>query len=866
MIRKSGSDDERPGKSRGTSKFVRSTNECAVPECEGWNAKYHNPVATALLPAATCVRYAPLPSPEDPCRRDAYHSNKTIDDAANKAACAYRTVAVTANLSLSTIVTKRATRIFREAVLRSCEASICCQLQRIWARRKPGGFSGYVGTQPMFHTPKKCGSDSVQPGVPRVDAHDGGHGAEHCAPLRPDTHRIRLRHACALCRYGRLTALCLFTGFIGTMGIVKSFSVNYPMYLVMEFTEAVLGYGFDAAAYVLKGKFDVRSYCIVVELAHPTLRGIFAVATGAAYGVGGVLFGGIAYLIPHWRNLLRTVYAMALLIPSYYWLLDESPRWLHAKGHTERAEAIIRKAARWNKVVISEELFRNLHTRSANVASAQNRTRSAWHQLVRSRVLMLRFLVMAWCWACTTFVYYGLTLNSVSLSGNKHVNFCLNMFMEFCACVLIMMSVDRFGRKLSIFYSFILSGVACVSSFLVANASALLVLFLIGKLAISFAYNSLYVFTVELWPTETRSSALSACSLVGRLGSALATQSPLLSMKTQVTLYGVCSLSAALMVKLTPETKTARLPHGVRDAEVLRSQNPTEPAPPPPRRSDNGDWLRRHGVPVKYRPYRSDYRRSDNPLGATLNIYVPLSRSLGSNIQGRVSHSEPGSYIEPPPNLENATLLNRANMSEREPLRLRLSPANLAGDDRKMQDRPLRHCDRPPINRRARGRKPQSLRATAARAILLVARRSRGTRKQSRSLRALWARHRGGRGSKSLREFLALLAKIALVLLRSLLSGATRTQTTANPEREALFNERFFIDVESVFTSAYIEARGSTAHVVFPFIQYSRLPQDYCRKLFMVVGGGQIGLFYLLLVGQVSGGQMKPPVRFPRFL
>lgn len=61
-----------------------------------------------------------------------------------------------------------------------------------------------------------------------------------------------------------------------------------------------------------------------------------------------------------------------------------------------------------------------------------------------------------------------------------------------------------------------------------AHTGTSLALFFLGKLAITVAFNSMYVFTAELFPTETRSSALAACSLVGRLGSILAPQTPLL--------------------------------------------------------------------------------------------------------------------------------------------------------------------------------------------------------------------------------------------------------------------------------------------------------------------------------------------------
>lgn len=52
-------------------------------------------------------------------------------------------------------------------------------------------------------------------------------------------------------RFGRRTAFCIFGACAGVLGIVKGFSVNYQMYLTMEFFEAALGYGFNSAAYVM---------------------------------------------------------------------------------------------------------------------------------------------------------------------------------------------------------------------------------------------------------------------------------------------------------------------------------------------------------------------------------------------------------------------------------------------------------------------------------------------------------------------------------------------------------------------------------------------------------------------------------------
>ncbi|XP_053604460.1 solute carrier family 22 member 3-like isoform X2 [Plodia interpunctella] len=369
--------------------------------------------------------------------------------------------------------------------------------------------------------------------------------------------------------WGRRTAFCIFSGCAGALGIVKALSINYDMYISMEFFEAMLGYGFNSAGYVM-----------MVELARPNVRAAFACATGVAYGLGGVLFALAAWAVPHWRRLLLTVHAPALLLPLYWLLLDESPRWLLARDRGPELTTVLRKVARVNKVVLSDDVMKTLEKDSAEETSKTEG--NPWLRLIKSRVLLGRFLLCGWCWAACSFVYYGLSINSVSLAGQRHVNFALNMAMEIVASLLLMMLLERVGRKRTVFLSFLLCGVACVVPFFISHSGASLGLFFLGKLAITCAFNSLYVFTAELFPTHARSSALAATSLVGRVGSILAPQTPLLSGFVQAALYGGCSLSAALLVLLVPETRRAALPQSVAAAERLRAPAAPPPAPPPP--------------------------------------------------------------------------------------------------------------------------------------------------------------------------------------------------------------------------------------------------------------------------------------------
>lgn len=46
-------------------------------------------------------------------------------------------------------------------------------------------------------------------------------------------------------------------------------------------------------------------------------------------------------------------------------------------------------------------------------------------EFICSKILVLRALILFFIWATNAFVFYGLSLNSTSLSGNKYMNFIL---------------------------------------------------------------------------------------------------------------------------------------------------------------------------------------------------------------------------------------------------------------------------------------------------------------------------------------------------------------------------------------------------------------------------------------------------------
>lgn len=51
--------------------------------------------------------------------------------------------------------------------------------------------------------------------------------------------------------YGRRTVFILGTIASGTIGLIKSFSVNYTMFIILEFLDPAIGSGLYSAGFVL---------------------------------------------------------------------------------------------------------------------------------------------------------------------------------------------------------------------------------------------------------------------------------------------------------------------------------------------------------------------------------------------------------------------------------------------------------------------------------------------------------------------------------------------------------------------------------------------------------------------------------------
>ncbi|CAH2049543.1 unnamed protein product, partial [Iphiclides podalirius] len=156
-------------------------------------------------------------------------------------------------------------------------------------------------------------------------------------------------------RYGRKVALSIASLMNGVFGFIRSFSTSYTMMLTFEFLEAALGAGAYSTAFVL-----------AMELVGPKGRVFGNTIINAIYVLGLMTLAGLSWWLQSWRQLLRVIYAPAMLVISYLWILNESVRWLLSKQRHAEAARILKKAMKMNRVELSNQVLSPLHEMKEN--------------------------------------------------------------------------------------------------------------------------------------------------------------------------------------------------------------------------------------------------------------------------------------------------------------------------------------------------------------------------------------------------------------------------------------------------------------------------------------------------------------------
>ncbi|KAH8380177.1 hypothetical protein KR009_009343 [Drosophila setifemur] len=362
-------------------------------------------------------------------------------------------------------------------------------------------------------------------------------------------------------RYGRSFSIAL-GGILGAViGTIRSFSPSYGWFLVFEFLDNMTSSTLYSTCFV-----------IGIELVGPRRRVLACSVITVFYAVGEVALAMFAKAFPDWRILLRITYMPSLILLAYFWILPESVRWLLSQGKEERAKGILRRAATVNKRKLSETMLDKLVLANRDKLEQSAESRFPIREAFKN--FKWRIANCSLCWIVHVLVYYGLSLNVVLLDGDKYNNFAYIALVEIPGFFLPLLIMDRIGRRYSLCGLMLASGLCCIGTIFASGEQPVLqlVLFLIGKLTITASFQVLYFFASEIYPTNLRNSLLSFCSMMGRFGSMLAPQTPLLAKyyaNAPAMLFACAAIGSGLLTLFFPETTNVVLPTTVQEAEAI---------------------------------------------------------------------------------------------------------------------------------------------------------------------------------------------------------------------------------------------------------------------------------------------------------
>ncbi|GLG96531.1 Organic cation transporter protein [Gryllus bimaculatus] len=193
-------------------------------------------------------------------------------------------------------------------------------------------------------------------------------------------------------------------------------------------------------------------------------------------------------------------------------------------------------------------------------------------RLLQAAMTAPGLLFLLYWWFANNLTYYGLSWNTANLGGDIYLNFLISGAVEIPAYIFLLLTLNRWGRKAILCGSMIVGAVILLITTLVPQDMTWLTvtLVMVGKLAITASYGTVYVFTTEQFPTVIRNAALGTSSMCARVGGIIAPYINLLggvwpAMPTLV--FGGMTLTAGLMALLLPETLNRTLPDTIADGE-----------------------------------------------------------------------------------------------------------------------------------------------------------------------------------------------------------------------------------------------------------------------------------------------------------
>ncbi|XP_064098433.1 organic cation transporter protein-like [Macrobrachium nipponense] len=359
------------------------------------------------------------------------------------------------------------------------------------------------------------------------------------------------------------------------LNLMAAGSPTLETYIIFRFLIQATEAGVYMSCFVL-----AMELCSVHERTH--LGGLFPIP----WALGYMALPSICLLVQKWRKLQVALSVPAFFFLAYFWLLPESPRWLILRGKYAEALKVLKWAATFNRKWLPPDgqlysAMQDIEFEESHLIEIQEKKEpmSCLEEIkvilrhctivfqvpgVRGRAGMIFFV-----WTFGTMIYYGLGLNANNLSVDPYMYIFLGGVMEIVAYISLWLILMYTGRRNTLAILFLVCSVSVSTvGILMFNSpgvptNAIISLSLCGKLSSTASHHLIWLMTAELFPTKYRPLVIGQAGVFGRAGSTCSTYINDILGRAAIwapsALFGVASLTSAILAIFLPETKDTHL-------------------------------------------------------------------------------------------------------------------------------------------------------------------------------------------------------------------------------------------------------------------------------------------------------------------
>lgn len=356
--------------------------------------------------------------------------------------------------------------------------------------------------------------------------------------------------------YGRLLGTVIAGTHLSLFSIAASFAPNYTTFAAFRFIAGIGNGGMLACAFTMMAEVtDVECRVLMIELAF----------TGYAYGTG--IMSLLGYFFRDDLTIQLAVACPILLVWVFPLLIPESPRWLFATGHLHKAYKAVDFVSRFNRRPIPDDvidaIFRE-KTASQQMMEKMfnNKEKEATlMDLMRTKSLRVITLINWFSWFAVSTGFFAVTYTIGDIGGNLFLNLFYSAVIEVPARLMGTFLANRWGRIPLICLSLILGGLGCLLNACFISfpflKTGLIVTSVFNRFWLTAAFDIIWAYSGELYPTVIRNVGVGVASMWARIGGMLSPQVSLLFdvwLPLPLILMGTLPILAGISFALLPET------------------------------------------------------------------------------------------------------------------------------------------------------------------------------------------------------------------------------------------------------------------------------------------------------------------------